>query len=104
MASCTPRIIERNAENVLILLTERQKTELSYKLKKINPELPTIGMLNRIYISNDFTIGKIKNAQKGSMVVIRSNVVTDALAQVTRYKEKEALDLYEFDKKDIPNL
>lgn len=46
----------------------------------------------------------IKNAQKGSMVVISSDVVTDALAQVTRYKEKEALDLYEFDKKDIPNL
>jgi len=46
----------------------------------------------------------IKNAKKGSMVVISSDVVPDALAQVTKYKEEEAKALYEFDKKDIPNL
>lgn len=44
-ASCSPRILKRNKENGLILLTENQKTELSQKLKKLNPELPTIGLL-----------------------------------------------------------
>ncbi len=46
----------------------------------------------------------IKNAKHGSMIVICSDVVPDALAQVTRYKEEEANKLYEFDTKDIPNL
>ncbi len=47
----------------------------------------------------------ITNAKKGSLVVICSDVVPDALAQVSRYKEEEANRLYEFDKtEDIPNL
>ncbi len=47
----------------------------------------------------------IKNAKKGSMVVICSDVVPDALAQVSQYKEEEARSLYEFNKdEDIPNL
>lgn len=45
LASCSPRILERNKENGLILLTEIQKSELSKKLKKLNPELPIIGLL-----------------------------------------------------------
>ena len=45
LASCSPRILKRNSENGLILLTESQKTELSRKLKKLNPDLPTIGLL-----------------------------------------------------------
>lgn len=47
----------------------------------------------------------VKNAKKGSLVVISSDVVPDALAQVSKYKEEEAKRLYEFDKtEDIPNL
>ena len=46
----------------------------------------------------------IENASPGCMIVICSDVVPDALAQVTKYKEEEANQLYEFDKKDIPNL
>lgn len=47
----------------------------------------------------------IKNAKKGSMIVVCSDVVPDALAQVSKYKEDEANLLYEFDKnEDIPNL
>ena len=46
----------------------------------------------------------ITNAKPGCMIVICSDVVPDALAQVTRYKEEEAKKLYGFDKKDIPNL
>lgn len=44
-ASCSPRILSRNIENGLILLTEKQQEELAQKLKKINPDLPNIGIL-----------------------------------------------------------
>lgn len=44
-ASCSPRILSRNTENGLILLTEKQQEELAQKLKKINPDLPIIGIL-----------------------------------------------------------
>lgn len=45
IASCSPRITERNSENGLILLTENQQKELSEKLKKLTPGLPIIGVL-----------------------------------------------------------
>lgn len=45
IVSCSPRVLERNTENGLILLTEAQKIELSEKLKKLNPDLPIIGLL-----------------------------------------------------------
>lgn len=45
----------------------------------------------------------IKNAVPGSLIVVCSDVVPDALAQVTKYKEEEANRLYEFTKADIPN-
>lgn len=45
IASCSPRILSRNSENGLILLTEKQKQELAQKLKKINLDLPIIGIL-----------------------------------------------------------
>tara|TARA_R110001592_G_scaffold205863_2_gene456457 strand:+ start:588 stop:1421 length:834 start_codon:yes stop_codon:yes gene_type:complete len=43
--SCSPRVLARNAESGLILLTQTQKTELSEKLKKLNSDLPIIGLL-----------------------------------------------------------
>ena len=45
-----------------------------------------------------------KNAPKGSLLILCSDVVPDALAQVMKYKEEEAENLYKFHKKDIPNL
>lgn len=45
VASCSPRILERNAENGLIPLTESQKTTLSENRKKLDPDLPIIGLL-----------------------------------------------------------
>ena len=45
----------------------------------------------------------IKNAVPGSLIVVCSDVVPDALAQVTKYKEEEAKRLYEITKADIPN-
>jgi len=45
LMSCSPRIIERNAENGLVLLNESQKQELYEKSKKLDPDLPVIGLL-----------------------------------------------------------
>jgi len=46
----------------------------------------------------------IKNATKGSLIVLSSDVVPDALNLVMKFKEEESNRLYEITKKDIPNL
>lgn len=47
----------------------------------------------------------IKNAVQGSLIVMCSDVVPDALEQIKEYKEAEANQLYEFNKaEDIPNV
>ena len=46
----------------------------------------------------------ITNAKKGSLIVVSSDVVPDALNLVMKFKEEEANRLYEFSKADIPNL
>ncbi len=46
----------------------------------------------------------IKNAIPGSLIVICSDVIPDALAQVQKYKEEEAERLNGFSRDDIPNL
>lgn len=45
----------------------------------------------------------IKNAKKGSLIVICSDVIPDALELVQKLKEEEANKLYEFSTEDIPN-
>ncbi|WP_262328326.1 DJ-1/PfpI family protein [Carboxylicivirga litoralis] len=45
LASCSPRIIMRNTENGLVLLNESQKHELNKNSKKLNPDLPIVGLL-----------------------------------------------------------
>jgi len=45
----------------------------------------------------------IENAVEGSLIVMCSDVVPDALKQVLEYKEKEENKLYKFSKDDIPN-
>lgn len=46
----------------------------------------------------------IKNATKGSLIILSSDVVPDALNLVMQFKEEESNRLYEITKKDIPNL
>ena len=46
----------------------------------------------------------INNAEKGSLTVLCSDVVPDALALVQKFKEEEANRLYEFSREEIPNL
>jgi cyanophycin synthetase len=46
----------------------------------------------------------VKNATKGSLIVLCSDVVPEALDLVMELKAQEANKLYEFKKEDIPNL
>lgn len=43
--SCSPRILKRNTENGLILLSDKQLEEIEEKAKKIDENLPIIGLL-----------------------------------------------------------
>lgn len=45
----------------------------------------------------------IQNAKKGSLIVMCSDVVPDALSLVMKFKEEEANRLYEFSTEEIPN-
>ncbi|MBK7358501.1 MAG: cyanophycin synthetase [Saprospiraceae bacterium] len=45
----------------------------------------------------------IENVKEGSLIVVCSDVVPDALELVQRYLEEEAKSLYKFKKEDIPN-
>jgi cyanophycin synthetase len=45
----------------------------------------------------------VENAKKGSLIVISSDVVPEALNLVMKFKEEEANRLYEITKEDIPN-
>jgi cyanophycin synthetase len=45
----------------------------------------------------------VKNAKKGALIVLSSDVIPDALNLVKELKEKEANELYEFTNDDIPN-
>ncbi len=46
----------------------------------------------------------IEHAKEGSLIVVCSDVVPDALELVQKYKEEEAKSLYRFKKEDIPNM
>ncbi|MDQ3141257.1 MAG: cyanophycin synthetase [Bacteroidota bacterium] len=45
----------------------------------------------------------IENVKNGSLIIICSDVVPDALGQVQKYKEEEASRVYAFNKEEIPN-
>ncbi|MBK6545210.1 MAG: cyanophycin synthetase [Saprospiraceae bacterium] len=45
----------------------------------------------------------IEHAREGSLIVVCSDVVPEALELVQKYKEEEAKNLYKFKKEDIPN-
>jgi cyanophycin synthetase len=48
-------------------------------------------------------IHAVKTAEKGSLIILCSDVVPDALDLVKKLKEEEANKLYEFKKENIPN-
>lgn len=73
---------------------------LSEGIKKVDPK-KKVTVIPKESAAIEFAI---KNAIPGSLIVICSDVVPDALAQVTKYKEEEAQNLYDFKHGDIPNL
>jgi cyanophycin synthetase len=84
----------------------RGKTEkelismLEEGIKSVDPNKP----MKIIPSEKEAITWAIENATKGSLIVICSDVVTDALALVQKFKEEEANRLYEFSTDDIPNL
>ncbi len=73
---------------------------LSEGIRKVDPDKK----VTIIPKENEAIEHAIKTAKPGSMIVICSDVVPDALALVTKFKEEEASSLYDFTKDDIPNL
>lgn len=73
---------------------------LSDGIKKVDPN-KKVTIIPKESEAIEFAI---KNAKPGSLIVICSDVVPDALALVSKYKEEEAKSLYDFTKDDIPNL
>jgi len=52
----------------------------------------------------DAILYAVKNAKKGSLIILCSDVVPDALELVKKLKEQEEKDTYQFSKEDIPNI
>jgi cyanophycin synthetase len=81
--------------------TETELIDMLYQgIKRVDPD-KKVQIIPKESEAIDYALS---NAQPGSLIVICSDVVPDALAQVTKYKEEEASRLYEFSKSDIPNL
>lgn len=72
---------------------------LTAGIRQVKPDIP----LSIIKKERDAIAHSIENAKEGSLIVICSDVVPDALEQVQKYKEIEASNLYRFSKEDIPN-
>jgi len=73
---------------------------LSDGIKKVDPN-KKITIIPKESEAIDFAIS---NAKPGSMIVICSDVIPDALAQVTKYKEDEANELYDLSKTTLSDL
>jgi len=52
----------------------------------------------------DAIIHAVNTAKKGSLIILCSDVVPDALDLVKKLKEEEEKDAYQFSKEDIPNV
>ena len=59
--------------------------------------------INIIPSEKEAILYAVKNAKKGALIVLCSDVIPDALNLVKELKEKEANELYEFTNEDIPN-
>lgn len=72
---------------------------LTIGIKKVNPKKSFKVIANE----TEAITYAVKNAKKGSLIVLCSDVVPDALDLVMKFKEDEAKDLYKFSVNDIPN-
>ena len=69
-------------------------------IKSVAPDKP----VTIIPSEKEAIIHAMKNAKKGSLIVLSSDVVPDALNLVMQFKEEESNRLYEITRKDILNL
>lgn len=72
---------------------------LTIGIKKANPKKSFKVIANE----TEAITYAVKNAKKGSLIVLCSDVVPDALDLVMKFKEDEVKDLYKFSVNDIPN-
>lgn len=81
--------------------TEKELIKMLHDgIKSINPDKK----VTVIPSEKEAITHAIKNATKGTLIVLCSDVVPDALELVKKFKEEEANRLYEFKKEEIPNL
>jgi cyanophycin synthetase len=74
--------------------------EIKAGIEDIDPNKP----LKIIKKENEAIQYAVENAKEGSLIVISSDVVPDALNMVMKLKEKEAKKLYPNVKDEIPNI
>ncbi len=92
-------IIIRQDKNLRGKTEEQLIDMLSVGIKSHDPNKK----VQIIQKESDAITHAIQNAKKGSLIVICSDVVPDALKLVMDYKEKEATELYHLDNVQIPN-
>lgn len=81
--------------------TEKEIIDLLHEgIKKVNPN-KKVTIIPREKEAIEYAI---TNAKDGSFIIICSDVIPDALAQVSQFKEEEANRLHAFSLNDIPNL
>ena len=74
--------------------------EIKAGILDVSPKIP----LRIIKKENEAIQHAVENAKEGSLIVVSSDVVPDALNMVMNLKEKETKNLYSNVKKEIPNL
>ena len=74
--------------------------EIKAGILDVSPKIP----LRIIKKENEAIQHAVENAKKGSLIVVSSDVVPDALNMVMNLKEKETKSLYGNVKEEIPNL
>mgnify|MGYP001250802407 FL=1 len=74
--------------------------EIKAGILDVNPKIP----LQIITKESEAIIHAVENAKEGSLIVVSSDVVPDALNIVMKLKEKESKELYPYAKEEIPNM
>ena len=93
-------IIIRTDRNLRGKDEEELINEIKAGILDISPKIP----LRIIRKENEAIQYAVENAKEGSLIVVSSDVVPDALNMVMKLKEKESKELYPNVKEEIPNM
>ena len=93
-------IIIRTDRNLRGKDEEELIDEIKAGILDISPDIP----LRIIKKENEAIQHAVENAKEGSLIVVSSDVVPDALNMVMNLKEKESKELYPNIKEEIPNM